>query len=328
MMGKIPDALIAKYIQNECSEEENALIENWLTNNEKNKDEVKMAQKIFEKENRNDMNPDTDKALKSVLDRLPEQKKPKSIQNWNWLQIAAILLLVVGATYLAIRFTGTTDVELITYKQDKFDKAQFQLPDGSTIWIREGGKVAYPSKFEGRERKIQFSGEGYFKITSDARHPFIIEGGGTVTRVTGTKFTLNTASIDSIVYLVLEEGKVEFAPAGFKKKDFMKVEPGQKLSFDKSNNNIEIKKNNDLNYLSWKTKSYKYLDKPIKDIVTDIEFFYNVRFEEMHASFSNELFSFEFDSLSALDEVLENLEILTESKIEKIGDNYYIKPNS
>ena len=249
-------------------------------------------------------------------------------RNLDWIQIAAILLLVIGAIFLAMRFTENQSIEQITFRQNTHDKAKIQLPDGSIAWIRRGGEIIYPSQFKKKVRKICFIGEGYFEISSDAKHPFIIEAEGTLTRVLGTKFTLNANSKDSLVYLVLEEGKIEFAAIGSSKNEFHKVEPGQQVSFNKSNNKLKIQENKDLNYLSWKTKSYIFLNSPMEEIVKKVEEFYRVNFNTLPESLTKETFSTQFDSLYTLEQVLENLEIITEIKIEKVDNNYYFKPNS
>lgn len=325
---KINDKLIAKYINNECSEKESSIIENWLKLDTDNKDKIEMAKKVFEREERDQFDPDAIKALKHVLNRLPEQKEAYSVRNWKWLRIAVVLLLIIGATYITTHYSRHRKVEMIVWHQNALENAKIQLPDGSIIWIRQGGEITYPSKFRGKERKIRFSGEAYFEIMSHPKNPFIIQAEGTITRVLGTKFNLNTSSDDSLIFLVLEEGAVEFAYAGSGKNEFTKVEPGQKLRFNKSDHKIYIEENKDLNYLSWKTKSYIYHDRPMNEIISDIECFYDINFNDLPETFSDEYFSFKFDSMNTLEQVLGNLEIITEAKIEKTGNNYYFKPNS
>jgi ferric-dicitrate binding protein FerR (iron transport regulator) len=304
------------------------MLENWMNQNDKNKGKIEMAKQILKSEERNNFNPDTEKALKNILSRLPEQNKLIARKKWSWLQVAAIFMLMIGTTYLAIRFTRDHRIEQITLQQNTLDKAKIQLPDGSFVWVRRGGEVIFPAKFRRKERKIKFKGEGYFEIISDTKHPFIIEAEGTITRVLGTKFTLNTTNKDSIVYLVLEEGKIEFAAAGSGRKEYQKVEPGQQASFNRSNKKLKIQENKNLNYLSWKTKSYVFQNSPIDEIVKSLEEFYNVNFKKLPESLKKETFSTEFDSLYTLEQVLENLEIITETKIEKVGNNYYFIPNS
>jgi len=327
-MKYISDGIIAKYIKGGCSDQDIFQVENWKELDIKHKESLEMSKKILERDKRNNFNPDTEKALEKVLNRLPAQKIPDKKMNTVWYKVAGMIILLIGAIYLTLRYSDKQKIIQLTYYQNKYDKENIKLPDGSIIWMRKGSYILYPSKFIRGDRKIEFKGEGYFEVVGDKKNPFIVEAEGTITRVTGTKFSLNTAGDDSLISLILEEGLVEFAPAAANDAEFKSLLPGEKLSYSKSNQTIRVQKNQDMNYLSWKTKSYKFNNNTLDEIIQGIETLYDVRFGKIPDKNTKERYKIEFDSTFVLEQIIENLEIITETSIDKMDDIYYFKPNS
>ena len=66
------------------------------------------------------------------------------------------------------------------------------LSDGSQVNINADSRLEYPSKFEGKERRVKLQGEAYFSVAKDPAHPFYVETDQMELRVTGTKFNVNT----------------------------------------------------------------------------------------------------------------------------------------
>ncbi len=62
------------------------------------------------------------------------------------------------------------------------------LPDHSTVWLSPHSTITYPKKFAGRYRDVKLTGEAFFEVTKDAKHPFIIYSGELTTKVWGTSF--------------------------------------------------------------------------------------------------------------------------------------------
>ncbi|HEX3934241.1 MAG TPA: FecR domain-containing protein [Puia sp.] len=84
---------------------------------------------------------------------------------------------------------------------------QYRLPDGTTVILRAGGRLDFPSIFGNGSREVSLTGEAYFDVASDARRPFIIHTGGISTTVLGTAFNIS-ASTERVVVSVTQ-GKVK-----------------------------------------------------------------------------------------------------------------------
>lgn len=86
------------------------------------------------------------------------------------------------------------------------------LPDGTRVTL--GPRTALTEQFTARQRRVVLAGgEAFFDVAHNAQRPFLIEAGGSVVRVTGTKFNVN-ASAGSLRVAVLEGSVQVFARHG------------------------------------------------------------------------------------------------------------------
>lgn len=107
----------------------------------------------------------------------------------------------------------------------KFDKEYWlTLPDGSLVHLNHHTRLIYPERFTGDTRNVVLSGEAYFMVAKDRRHPFVVhtEHGGV--RVLGTEFNVNTHE-GQLTEVVLVEGTVDVMPVGAA---HQRLQPGQK----------------------------------------------------------------------------------------------------
>lgn len=91
---------------------------------------------------------------------------------------------------------------------------QFTLPDGTKVWLNADSKIRFPSYFAGSYRKILLSGEAYFEVAKDKKHPFIVNTNATANRarldveVLGTHFNISSYEDERLARTTLLEGEV------------------------------------------------------------------------------------------------------------------------
>ncbi len=83
------------------------------------------------------------------------------------------------------------------------------LGDGTQVWLNAGSSLEYPLTFDGGERRVRLSGEGYFEVTPNDLMPFIVETGDQVLTVLGTRFNVSAYAEDGVTITTLCEGSVE-----------------------------------------------------------------------------------------------------------------------
>lgn len=107
-------------------------------------------------------------------------------------------------------------------------KTDVTLPDGSRIILNSGSKLTYPKNYAMSDvREVWLSGEAYFKIRHDKKHPFIIHTAGFNVRDIGTTFNVKAYPGETNVASLIE-GAIEIS---FKNNTNKKIllKPHQKL---------------------------------------------------------------------------------------------------
>lgn len=91
---------------------------------------------------------------------------------------------------------------------------QLRLPDGSRVWLNNESSLRYPTSFEGKQRIVELTGEGYFEIAQDPDKPFIVKVRDEAVEVLGTSFNIMAYSEEGGTQTTLVTGAVRVKAAG------------------------------------------------------------------------------------------------------------------
>lgn len=180
---------------------------------------------MIEKENPNSLNAllenyEKQKTIDAVADWEQLRKRITSDRNrrlfFNYLRnTAAILLplfLVYQYTLYPILKKSGSIVETITVTSAPGMVTKTILPDGSEVWLNALSSLTYPQRFTEKERRVQLSGEAYFKVTSDKKHRFNVETPQKmVVSAYGTEFNVNAYENEATHEVTLASGHVEIS---------------------------------------------------------------------------------------------------------------------
>lgn len=207
MSGIDVNKLLDRYLKSTASPAERDLVENWLLTPDQ-------EPTVWEQMDENSQK----KWLESVFERIEhtiEEKKVVKLSppnKWwkNWVAVAAIItaFLVIFSfwPYLTEEFSSPTLVHL---KMPEATKQQITLSDGSRVWINAGSELKYAAEFKGDTREVYLSGEAYFDIKKDPKHPFIVHTGKLTTTVLGTAFNIKTDAKNKQIKVTVTRGKVK-----------------------------------------------------------------------------------------------------------------------
>lgn len=149
------------------------------------------------------------------------------------------------------------------------------LSDGTKVWLNAATVLQYPTSFRERtERKVTLvSGEAYFEVAKDPKHPFIVISGNQELTVIGTHFNINTYT--KTVKTVLLEGTVKLK--SINNKDSISLRPGEESGH---HGNAFQKREADLNLtMAWKNGKIKFRNADLKSILDEAERWYNIKVE-------------------------------------------------
>lgn len=154
------------------------------------------------------------------------------------------------------------------------------LPDGSLVVLNAASTLKYPVHFDEKVRKVSFTGEAYFEIAKledkrKQRVPFFVYSNDQIVEVLGTHFNIN--SYDNVEYskTTLLEGSVKITNE--KSAATAKIlKPGQQAVIKRGDVQTKVMIADEAQALAWKDGYFLFKNTNIKDVVNELERWYNV----------------------------------------------------
>ena len=258
------DDVLMMHLLGETTEQQNSMVADWLKENDANKHHYEQIKTIWNtsKQLAATKTVDTNKAWDRFQQRVNEAPATKTIampqRKMSWMQIAATLVLFIGAAWMvkffAYDFGRTTIVADNTVISET-------LPDGTVVTLNKASLLKYKTSFDGATRSVTLSGEAFFDVTPNKERPFIIDVDGVEVKVLGTSF--NVKSETSKTEVIVETGLVEVS----KKEHSIKVKPNEKAVVLKDSPTPIKQANEDALYSYYRTKEFVCNNTPLSRLV-------------------------------------------------------------
>ena len=236
--------LLEKYINGECTPQEEELINQWYENIETSEtDAAPLLSEI------------SDEYKQVVEDRIwakVNPQPPAKRSRWSLsLKVAAVLAVSIASALLIEQYRADQDPsketiqtsQNITPAEDEQehvinnDTAPFsvQLADGSTVVLQPHSEIFFDKAFDSDLREVRLSGEAFFNVRRDENRPFRVYSEEVVTQVLGTSFTVKAYQGDKEVTVAVKSGKVSV-----KKKDASPIilVPNQQARYNRTENTV------------------------------------------------------------------------------------------
>ncbi len=188
---------------------------------------------------------------------------------------AALLALLLGGEYLFLQslHERSASVCLVTAHGSK---GEFVLPDGTHVWLNGNSRLAYPKAFDGKKRKVRLDGNAFFQVRKDASRPFIVDMDVMQVQVLGTEFDARHRIGDRFAETVLKSGSIQVSAPGVERP--IPLQSNQRLFFDVETGKIQISNVRAEDYCSWTSRHLIFSNKPLDEILINLENWYDVRF--------------------------------------------------
>ncbi|MGN0188948.1 MAG: FecR family protein [Candidatus Cryptobacteroides sp.] len=143
--------------------------------------------------------------------------------------LSAAAVLVAGV-FIGDRMSGDTSNRSFSISAEAGQRANVTLADGTKVILNSGSTLEYPTSFTSRQRKVRLDGEAMFDVTSDRKHPFVVETGQYDVKVLGTKFDVIADNNTGMFTTALLEGKVNITDKSGK--ELAVLRPEQKITIE------------------------------------------------------------------------------------------------
>jgi len=157
-----------------------------------------------------------------------------------------------------------------TLSNNSADRFILILNDGTEASLDIGSSITYPTAFTGTSREVSVTGQTYFKVTHNAKHPFRVRTRDVVIEDLGTQF--NIESFDEKVQTTLIEGSASVSLASNK----IILKPGEQAETLKGS--IEKRDVDVKTVTCWLQNDFIFNHEPLENILIRLERMYNVRF--------------------------------------------------
>ena len=208
--------VILRYLEKTASPEEIRQLREWIALSEENANYFQEIRNIWEVTTPA-VDPekiDTSKALAKVKNRIhttPQAPMKRTRLITYCRRIAAILLLPAIIAVVALLMKKDHQAPLIAFNEVTAPYgtvSTLTLPDSSKVWLNAGSTLKYPTAFTSNVREVEMSGEAYFEVHADKKHPFIVSTGDLKVTATGTAFNVCNFAKAKEEVITLVTGKV------------------------------------------------------------------------------------------------------------------------
>lgn len=242
---------------------------------------------------------------------------------WKWFSAAAsIALLIVSSLYIM----SLRPAEPVWYETTAVPdaKTKIVLPDSSTVWLNANARLHYPHSFNGKIRKVDVSGEAFFKVCK-GDIPFVVGLGELQIRVLGTSFNVVTNEENGEIIITLLEGKIALYDKSRPEEPETILTPNKQAIYSGSGSGLRISSVRPEAITSWITGVFRFENNTLSEITRELERAFHVKIHIEDEVMRNKTFNAVFKDRETLDEILSILQIPAKYKIEKIRGEVYLK---
>jgi len=326
--------LILKYLEGDCTSEDEKKLKEWLYKDEYNREKLDRLSKIWNIPDNPLPEPDVEKTWQGFKENIStggiwdknlppfemQIKKANVIEHLfrsRLLKIAAVFLIIVLTSYLFFKPNKFNSLNEIIV--DRAQTIIITLPDDTRVTLDAGSTLRYPDRFGEQERQVYLNGEGFFEVTASKETPFYIHTAEAAISVLGTKFNVRAWQQNKKVTLTVLEGKVSFQPENVD--DPMAkviVSRGQyseiiENSYPSNPQYIDTKRN-----LSWLDREMYFQNVPLLEVLDQLERWYDLEIILTDVSIANNRVTI-FIEPKEIEEILEVISLMNNIRYKRNG---------
>lgn len=332
---KIITEAIIRYLQGNATREEEADLLEWIDESEENKRLFGALKNTWVISGLSDTDQDIEtlhnkfnNLLQNIEDHSALELPTKNQKHITRviMRFAAVIIVTACITTILsyLVWNKPTPVLYNQLEVPSGQQAKLTLSDGTKIWLNSKSKLLYPDHFSGLSREVLLEGEGYFEVTHNKRHPFIVKTSTLKVKVLGTSFNIASYNNDNDMKLTLVKGSVSMLDPATNQ-EIMRVKPNEMATFSKLNHHLSVKKVETDLYSSWRNGQFKFSKLSFEEISKRLSRNYNVTIIIHNKDLKATTFNGSFYNYEPLDEILEVLKTNTPFSYKMQKDTIIIK---
>jgi transmembrane sensor len=318
--------LLSRTLDPSASKEDKEKLHRWSGENASRRSELEKISSLWEESGRCvafegiDTEADWSKVRQKTGSPFETRHKQLPLRKYM-IRIAAVVLFAAGlstALLMIFRHDGKNPSYYLSFESLGQVKSTL-LPDGSVVTLNKNSSLWYNYDFNRESRDIILQGEAYFEVEHNPQLPFRVFTGNSVVEVTGTSFSI--CEDTSFVRVLVLSGSVSFQLAD--NPGIATIVSKDESGFIFRDNTLEKQQQVNINNISWKTGQLVFHKTPVVYALQDIAHHFNKELS-VEASLNDSLTA-QFTE-QTLDDILEELQVLTSLSIHQTDNLIVVKP--
>lgn len=290
-------AILDRYLEGTCSEEEKARVEEWYERLGKDKPLMVANEQQIES-----------RLMTQLQERMGKpnvfgETESSNTRLWSKMAVAAMITFAIAASVYALFWSDTklgrnanqalaSEHGLTEIKNTNTSNKDVTLPDGSVITLHKNSSIKFNPEFNATEREVYLEGEAFFNIHRDTKRPFFVYAQDVVTKVLGTSFTVTAFERHDSVTVKVKTGKVlvytlENQLASGKTENMLI--PNQQITYSRNNKSVSksiVAAPESVVPLN-AVKRIRFEGAPVSEILRALEEIYSVKIEFNETTFAS-----------------------------------------
>lgn len=298
--------LIVRYLNGNITNEEQLELKRWIEESPDHKREFLSLKDIWD-------------SSATVKDTSGEQlaifyknlynkdKRSKIILIRSFVAVAAVLLVGLILSVLIPADNHNSPENMQVFSVPLGSRSKVMLADSTEVYLNSGSELRYSPSYSSVNRVVSMSGEGFFKVKSDSKHPFIVKTTDFDIRVTGTRFNICSYNDNNYSTATLAEGKIELQMKSASQ--FLNIKPGEKFQLNRESNKYSLSIADVESETAWKDGEFIFKKIPFPDLVQRLERWYDVKLDCSSSELHDFVYTGKFKNQETIWQVLDALKL-------------------
>lgn len=288
--------LIAKYLLGECDEQQLREVKRRIEEDEAFARQLFHAELLFAagqresgeerikmQQGERELNRRLQRNQQPIQAAMEEKEKPSVRRFKLWpsltmLKRVRLIALLAGLSLFLLLgyrwYTSTREATQLLAVTTQDEEKELKLPDGTKVRLNRFTTLRYDGASFERQRKVMIEGEGYFEVTKDEEHPFVVQSDVMQVRVLGTIFNFKSKAGNRKATTTLLQGMVEVK--GNRGEGHICLSPGQMAELDAQSRRLTVKQA-DVAMEQWYSRTLKFEKANLNAIAATLERVYGVK---------------------------------------------------
>ena len=263
-----------RHFSREISQEEEKELMSWISLSAKNKSEFIALKDIWD-------------ASLSIPDRSEDQlaqfykrayfrsRNSQKRMLWRAVSVAAVLAVMLLLSILVPQTKELPANGVQVFTVPLGSRSKILLADGTEVNLNSGSQLTISNSFSNRNRVATLSGEAFFNVRTDAKHPFTVRTNQFDISVTGTQFNVCAYNEDLLSTATLAEGKIGLQIHD--SNNSLNIKPGEKFTFNSTAQKYTLTEADIQQEIAWKNGEFIFKKILFPDLVRRLERWYDVK---------------------------------------------------